>query len=151
MISVSVSDSKLLGYLSLTVITVSVPESKLLVYLPLIHHRNSWSKTDHRDHLNAKDSPRKLREMLRRQGESVSTHMDYSWNRQPSGYAGNMMTVEDLHEMADQEQYDSYPDVLGRRNSRQRDWAKVKVTLKEMSAKQTEETEAAQKTMYTRY
>ncbi|XP_041361884.1 uncharacterized protein LOC121377852 [Gigantopelta aegis] len=115
------------------------------------HHRNSWSKTDHRDHLNAKDSPRKLREMLRRQGDSVSTHMDYSWNRQPSGYAGNMMTVDDLHEMADQEQYGSHPDVLGRRNSKQRDWAKVKVTLKEMSAKQTEETEAAQKTMYTRY
>ncbi|XP_071111071.1 unconventional myosin-Id-like [Haliotis cracherodii] len=121
------------------------------------HLRTQWSRTDQREGFTQGESSRKLRIALRKRGEDIKNHMDYSWNTDRRGSSSQkQMTVDSLQ---DQVLRDPDGGLDGRRSGptspigtgKTREWAKVKVTVKTSMAKEESEMDAMMKSRMSRY
>ncbi|XP_059166934.1 unconventional myosin-Ic-like [Physella acuta] len=87
--------------------------------------RQSWSKTDQRQHFKLKEqNERKIREELRKRGERISDHMRYSWEEKANKVGINM---DQLYEKI--KRSNSRTSSPGDTETRQ--WAKVDVALRQ--------------------
>ncbi|XP_050406757.2 unconventional myosin-IXAa [Patella vulgata] len=117
------------------------------------HQRPSWSKSNQRKSLEFRESsPSKLRMELRKKGQPIKQHMNYSWNEQYQNK--NKKSLEELqNQFSDETPAVDYYDqsyareqpynqrsiqLNGREGygqSQRKDWAKIKVHLKKDDAR----------------
>lgn len=124
-------------------------------------HTRNWSKLNPRQTGQDKKEPlRKSRIQIKQQGEMIGERMSYSWIDQSYEVHSKQMTVEELEEQYDAfEEESMYPGpsdqvpvtpdrqssvassamYQGLAASSRKDWAKIKVTLKQEKSKESEE------------
>ncbi|XP_052761642.1 myosin-IIIb-like isoform X2 [Mya arenaria] len=119
-------------------------------------HR-SWSKLNTRESHQKREPLRKSRIQIKQQGENIQDRMEYSW--QEEGGKGRQMNLSDLQEEDDIESLCPAPRrqgagfglgsvansalYQGATPSPRKDWAKIKVTLKQEKTAEAEEIQRA--------